>query len=107
MNFCAVVVRMAALLLCLSRRNVAVAPPGFAPMVPARRIIGDSVNVVVAIMVAVFSIRNVTLVLVSIPVPVSIIAAITIMISVPIMLTLPVALCLRLVRSCLCLDFCG
>jgi hypothetical protein len=107
MNFRMVVVRMASLLLCLSWRNIAVAPTSFVPVIPSRRIIGDSVNVVVAIMVALFSMGNMMLVLVSIPVPVGIIAAITIMISVTIMVTLPVAVCLRLIRSCFGLHFCS
>jgi hypothetical protein len=103
MNFCVVVVRMASLLLCLSGRNVAVAPTSFAAVIPSRRIIGDSVNVVVAIVVAIFSMGNVALVLVPIAIPVGVTAVITAVIRV----TLPVAVCLRLVRSCLCFHFGG
>jgi hypothetical protein len=99
------VVRMASLLLCLPRRNIAVAPTFFASVIPSWRMIGDSVNVVVAILVALLSMLNVALVLASVPVPICVFVAITIMISVAITLPLPVALCLCLIRSCLGLYF--
>jgi len=106
MNFCMVlVVRMASLLLCLAWRNVAISPTFFAAVIPSRRMIGDSVDVIVAIVVPPLSMLDVALVLVSIPITVGVLVAITIMISIAVMLTLAVALCLRLARPCLGLHF--
>lgn len=98
-------VRMAALLLCLSRGNIAIPPTSFTAVVPSRWVIGDSVYVVVAIVIVLFSIGHVMIVLVSIAIAVCIDAVIAIMISVDIVRTLPIAFCLRLVCSCLSFDF--